>query len=240
MSHVLPISFSGSGEKFLARLKAIPDLLEHCTKQMTALKLNEAWRQTRGIQVFEEPRQGRLPFWYDHGTDTIQLYPLLFGKRPDADIFSAFGKRHWHRNLSQAERLQWINATVFPDVRTLEKFKDKIKAGTDYNTLLASFTQPDERLVVIHLINALIKNHTTAAQAQHIDLDHYAPVSDFLSAEKPYTARPLLKTFRPQHENVDSYAQAFGEFCVNKGKFLSSLPAMEKLYRTLFHAVTYR
>jgi len=239
MAHVLPISFSGSGEKFLARLQAIPGLVEYVTKQLTTLHLDAAWRRTHEIQVFEQPRQGRVPYWYDRHSDTIQLYPLLFGNRPYAEIFEAFGKRHWHLNLTQADQMQWINSMVYPDHKVLEKFNDFIEAGTSYDQILAHFRDPDARLVVIHLINALKKNHVSYTQAKDLDLEHYPPTADFMTAEKPYSARPLLRTFRPNHENKDSYAKAFSEFAINRGRFLSSSPAMEKLYRSLFTAVTF-
>ncbi len=239
MAHVLPITFAGSGEKFLSRLQALPGILEYTTKQLTLLHLDAAWRRTHEVQVFEQPRQGRIPYWYDRNSDTIQLYPLLFSARPYHEVFEAFGMRHWHRNLTQADQMQWINSMVYPDHKVLEKFKDLIEEGTPYDQILSRFTDPDARLVVIHLINALKKNHVSAERAKDLDLDHYPPTADFMTAEKPYSARPLLRTFRPAHENRDSYAKAFAEFAVNRGRFLTSSPAMEKLYRGLFTAVTF-
>lgn len=238
MAHVLPITFAGAGEKFLKRLNAVPGLLDHATRHLSGLRLDAAWRGTREIQVFEDARQGRISSCYDPARDTLQLYPLLFGRRPDADLYEAFGRRRWHQ-LDRAAQLRWINANVLPDPAVLARFRDAVAAGTPYREILRKVRGAPDRLAVIHLVNALLKNHTPVEQARMLDLDHYPPTADFMSGGVCYSLVPVLRALRPGHLAKESYAAAFSEYCVNRGKFLGSDASVVKAYGQLFRAVTF-
>lgn len=234
------IHYAGTSPTFLKKVEATAAIVRHAPTVMDPLRLQSAYRGLKSLEILEESGRGRVKLFYDRVSDTVSLYPAFFSTRPDYDVYEAFGQRHWEKNLSQQEQLQWINAMVFPSPRTLEKFVEAVKRGvTDYMQIVNSFTDPDERLVAVHLANALIKNNTTPSQAKYLDLQHYPPTADFISARTAYSARPLLQTYRPGHDSKNSYAKAFAEYCVNKGKFISTIPAISQLYKALFSAVTF-
>lgn len=233
------IEYQGSSESFLKRLHAVPPILSYIKRHLDALGLSSAHHGLNMVKIFEAPARGRTAWHYDAGDDSISFFPLQANHRPDISLFSAFGQRHWEKNLSSNAKLQWAKALVFPNHRVLERFLDLIRHGRPYNDVLKRFKNPDDRLLVIHLINALVTNNVRPAQAKLLDLAHFPPTSHLVSANEAYSALPILRVHRPKHTQTNSYADAFGEFCTNNGKFLSSEPSVTKLYRGLFQAVTF-
>lgn len=236
----MKIQYAGSSEGFLKKLASIQKILKFAETRMNSLQLVSAHRGVKSVQILEKLCQGRRAWHYDRVNDTVTLYPDSFSNRPDRDVYEAFGQRHWEQNLTPAQQQQWIDAEVYPSIGVLKMFKRMVRKGiASWDEAIAAFKDPDDKLVIIHLVNALLKNHTTPQQAKFLNLDHYPPVAQFITAQKPYSARPLLTTYRAVHDQPRSYAIAFGEFCMNNGKFVFAPTPITTLYRALFRAVTF-
>lgn len=131
--------------------------------------------------------------------ETPQL--ILFPQKqssPEAvqELLEALGElifvtqQDWHRSV-------WARKLVLSDKVVGISFNEKLKAGkfSSYKSLVESFDGAVERLVALHLANALIANCVPCKDSLNVDILEWPQTEGLASGKIPFSILPLLGAY---------------------------------------------
>jgi len=240
MKNNIPVVMVGKGTRFRKAMRHVSSLMPKLWSRVDELDLQRSYEGLQKIRFVERLERGNKPFHYDPDEDVISIYPLsngLFG-RIDKAFYSALGARFYANNVSGERRLQWSRKLVLPKRATIDKVQRMLKKGEfkNFRKLISSFKTPNDRLIALHICNALIKNSVRPSVAKELDLKRFPATKDFCRAHKPYSLRPLLSVYGAKNM---TYEQAFGEYCARKGTLGVSDQSVANGFLEVFRSVTF-
>ena len=233
----------GSGSRFFRVMEALSRAMPQIFRAMNTLQLSKAYRNVVKVRFVERPEAGGDAFYYDKSRDIISIYPLVptANGRLDKVLFAAFGRRYFERYLSSAGRTQWSKKLVYPDRAVIDHLQDLFKDSprSAMKHYLRDFRSATEKLVVIHILNALIANSIKPNRLKTLDLRTLPCTAKFVNGSSPFSMKPLLSAYVGKQWGLDRYEVAFAEYCARSGNFDISEPSVEDAAVSLFQAVTF-
>ena len=153
----------------------------------------------------------------------IRLHPNLL-KNPDAGraVLREFGKFILRRGGERGEAI-WDKKLSVPDEEHIDQFAKKLtdpelrKTCRSYEEILQSYPQKGhsvERLIAIHMANALIANNIPYTDSVGVDVKTWGPTSEFANQRKYHSLVPLTSAYCPPMIHLD-FGSAFAELIVN-------------------------
>ena len=235
----IKVFYSGTTPDFLKRMAAFADVLPELTRRIDGLKLSRAYTGVKSVKFLEVPINSEKVY-YDASKDAIIIHPSNFvaGDRIDRVFFKALGKRHWSLNMTSSDKARWLNMYAFARKSLIDRLAVHMKGQLTFKDVIAKFNTAVDRLVVLHILNALTKNSVTPAQLKSVDFRKHPAVKDFIEGRRPYSLRPLISTYGGDIKRMSDYTECFAEWCVNRGSFKISETSTKEEFKNLFMAVS--
>ena len=137
----------------------------------------------------------------DEDKPTIYIRPVVNSYIPDYQayvILREFGE-YLYSLCSKDTVERWEHKLVVPNIGQIDAFQNKLKESYEtYGDLVASFLYPVDRLIAIHLANALIANGQQIKDSKNLDIRNYGPTTDFANCSAFYSITPLVSVYAPR------------------------------------------
>lgn len=233
------ILYSGNSAEFLRKMAAFADTISDLTRRLTGLKLSKAYNGLRSVK-FVEAAPNNDKFTYDRGKDELVFYPHNFrpGDRIDYYFFKGIARRHWALNVPSSDKIRWSGMQVFVKKALVDRIAEALDGKTPFKAVISKFNKAVDRLVVVHVLNALTANSVTPSQLKSIDFRKHTSVSDFLSGKRPFSIKPLVSAYGGDIRRVGDYEEAFSEYCLGRGEFKVSESSTKEEFKDLFLEVS--
>lgn len=97
----------------------------------------------------------------------------------------------------QAGNEIWNRKLALADIGVGDQFNEKLKSGkySSFRSLVESFSGAVERLVAIHLANALIHSRVSYPDAQNIDVFTWPQTEALANGKVPFSLTPLVSAY---------------------------------------------
>jgi len=153
--------------------------------------------------------------------DLLHVYLPVF--QSNADLLPSvciheLGHRHWYKNLNGSQRGMWNKKYVPASQSTVDRIQRLMKGGKykRYMAVVDEFTNPNERLVCIHVVNALIVNKYPIELLPNLDVREHPATKEFCYGSKLYSLIPLVSAYARESDYED-YAETFRAFIEGGG-----------------------
>lgn len=146
----------------------------------------------------------------------IFLYPCLSRYTPDYQSFCVLKEFGKYILLQAPEEMEthWKQKLVLPTNAQIDAFTGRLNEGfKSYSDVVESLKLPVDRLVALHLANALMKNGQAFNGASNVDVREWGPTHEFATCQRYFSISPLTSAYCPQHVNQD-FGSAFASMCV--------------------------
>jgi hypothetical protein len=133
----------------------------------------------------------------DGGGSHIQLFKNFQGSsRAVQDLLDTYGELILMTS-GEIGSIIWERKLVLADSEIACQFNDKLKSGnfSSFKSLVESFTGAVERLVAIHLSNALIHYRVSFGDTKNIDVKVWPQTEGLANGTVPYSLTPLLGAY---------------------------------------------
>lgn len=108
----------------------------------------------------------------------------------------------------------WDKKLVVATVEQVNAFQSRLNTGfSSYQEVVDSLKSPIDRLVALHLSNALMYNGQAYAGASNIDVREWGPTSDLANGTSYYSLVPLTSAYSPRSVHKD-FGTAFASYVV--------------------------
>jgi hypothetical protein len=136
----------------------------------------------------------------------IRLYPsLLQNPKAVRDVLREFGLLIQAKGGERAQSI-WDNKLMAPDPKDVALFDTKLKDTSlrekchTFDDLLQTYPQKGhtvERLIAVHLSNALLANNVSFGDSVGVDIYSWGPTSQFAAGKKYHSLVPLTSAYCP-------------------------------------------
>jgi hypothetical protein len=246
LQETIPIptpTYVGETEDFLKRMSMFVRTFPDIFWRMKSLRLDRAYIGLRGLRFVERMERGSdVLAYYDASADVITVYPMNFrlgAGRIDIALYTGFGERYWHQRIQTRAQYNWNQKYVHADRKTMDRLRFILTTSdTSYNEIVNKFSLANERLQVIHVLDALIANNISRDRAKILDIFIYPPTAPFCNGNTPYTLNPLLSVYYGPL-NMREYWTCFSKYCVFNGRIPCTDLSVESSLNNLFKTVTF-
>ena len=180
---------------------------------------------------------------YYKTTDWLHVYLPVVRDNPgllDSMVVHELGHRHWYQNLTSYERGRWNKKYVAASTSTIDRIQSllRTKRYGQYRDIVEEFDSPNERLVCIHVVNALLVNKYPVKLLDQVNIKEHPATKEFATGGKLYSLIPLVSAYAREADYED-YAETFRAYVESNGS-LSQLdePSTRKVLVELFEEVS--
>jgi len=179
------------------------------------------WNEVEFIE--KQAQVARVHTEFSTDPDKIFLYPSLKTipvREALFEIFKSFGcllSKSFDKKKSQI----WEQRLALPDDSHIGSFQDRLRSlpanplpppadaneYSEYKYVVQQSKDPVERLIHIHLSNALIKNNV--APRDPVDVRKWPATEAFAQRKRYYSLLPLTGAYCPQ---IDCFGKAFAHY----------------------------
>ena len=178
-----------------------------------------AWR---AVQWTESPAQD-APFTIQVNLTNpkrINWSKSLFSLAPEAQteaILREFGVSLYQCHAPQEAKTAWELKYCLPERGQIDAIQGKISSDkfSTYRELTESFSTAVDRLVCLHVCNALLANGVPRKQARNLNICQYGATSDFCNLRRMHSIRPLLTAYA-ERALVDCPGKAFADVVMHR------------------------
>ena len=246
LQEAIPIptpTYVGETEDFLKRMSMFVRTFPDIFWRLKSLRLDRAYLGLRGLRFVEKMERGSdVLAYYDPGTDVITVYPMNFrlgAGRIDLALYTGFGERYWNQRVQARARYVWSQKYVYSNKPTMKRLWSILSTtNTPYNSIVEMFKLANERLQVIHVLDALIANNISRDRAKLLDIFVYPPTAPFCNGNTPYTLNPMLSVYYGPM-NMREYWVCFSKYCSFNGRIPCTDLSVESSLNNLFKTVTF-
>lgn len=163
----------------------------------------------------------------DWDTETARLYiegntkPVIY-TYPVVDTFTAeyqafvvlreFGDYLLSKASDEME-VEWRQKLILPTTEQINAFQQRLNQGFDsYQAVVDSLKSPVDRLVALHMANAMMYNGQAFAGATNVDVRQWGPTKEFATLTRYFSIAPLTSAYCPREIHKD-FGTAFAS-CV--------------------------
>ena len=150
------------------------------------------------------------------GEETINLYPDLL-RLQDARpvLLEQFGLVLYEKCGQQAAQL-WEQKLALPSDEQIAAVQLRLGHGFGtYRELVESFKTTMDRLVALHIANALNASGVSAANAREVKIREWGATAEYANSQRPHSLIPVLSAYAPRRL-ADSFGLAFADHVLNR------------------------
>ncbi len=145
---------------------------------------------------------------------TAYLYPASLSAdkdRAENFLIKAAGDAYFS-TLSEDAADLWANKYTLPNVSQIRAYQGRLKneSYTSYLAIVESFNSPVDRLVAIHLSNALIANGVSVASARNLDVTSWPATEEYANRGRYHSLTPIIGAYATE-EVRSSFGSAVAE-----------------------------
>lgn len=145
----------------------------------------------------------------------IYVYPVVDTFTPEHQAFSVlreFGDYLLTKAPKEME-VEWRQKLVLPTTEQINAFQQRLNQGfNSYQEVVDSLKSPVDRLVALHLSNAMMYNGQAFAGASNVNVREWGPTKEFATLTRYYSLAPLTSAYCPRDVHKD-FGTAFAS-CV--------------------------
>ena len=162
--------------------------------------------------------------WFDEdvrlsnadGSNKLYIRPVVDGFAEDYQnyvILREFGLAV-QAKASKTALDMWNRKLVIPSAAAIDTFQSRLKEKLpDYNALVDTFNTTTDRMVAIHIANALEANGQTIGDSANLDLKNWGPTMEFANCRRYYSITDLVNAYAPR-SIATSFPSAFAATAV--------------------------
>jgi len=184
--------------------------------------VHDLWNNMRWVE--HSTRHGETTAARDQrGSNTIHLYPALLTDPHAAQcILREFGLHILEKGEDRALEI-WDKKLDVPRDDHVDQFVRALKSDENraachtYKDILDTYPKQGhsvERLVAIHLANALLANNIPYPDSVGVDIYAWGPTTEYAKGKKYHSLIPLTSAYAPQDTNA-CFGCAFAMLVVN-------------------------
>jgi hypothetical protein len=147
--------------------------------------------------------------------DVIAVYPVVETYTPEYQAFVVlreFGDYLMTKAGDEADVL-WRQKLVLPTTEQINAFQQRLHQGfKTYQEVVDSMKSPVDRLVALHLSNAMMFNGQAFAGASNVNVREWGPTQEFANLTRYFSLVPLTSAYCPRDIHKD-FGSAFAS-CV--------------------------
>lgn len=163
----------------------------------------------------------------DWDTETARLY-IEGGQKPVIFVYPVMGtftadhqafcviREFGDYLLSKAPEesdVQWRQKLVLPTTEQINAFQQRLNQGfNSYQEVVDSLKSPLDRLVALHMANAMMYNGQAFAGASNVNVREWGPTKEFATLTRYFSLVPLTSAYCPREIHKD-FGSAFAS-CV--------------------------
>lgn len=193
----------------------IGDYLDRCSISSQS-HIKAHWRdvEIRCLGKDWDTENARL---YIEGTTkpVIYTYPVVETFTADYQAFVVlreFGDYLLTRAPDEMD-VEWRQKLVLPTNEQINAFQQRLNQGfNNYQEVVDSLKSPLDRLVALHMANAMMYNGQAFAGASNVNVREWGPTKEFATLTRYYSIAPLTSAYCPRDVHKD-FGTAFAS-CV--------------------------
>jgi len=109
--------------------------------------------------------------------------------------------------------VEWRQKLVLPTTEQINAFQQRLNQGfNSYQEVVDSLKSPLDRLVALHMANAMMYNGQAFAGASNVNVREWGPTKEFATLTRYYSIAPLTSAYCPRDVHKD-FGTAFAS-CV--------------------------
>lgn len=145
----------------------------------------------------------------------IYTYPVINSFTPEYQAFCIireFGDFLLSKAPDEME-VEWRQKLILPTTEQIDAFQQRLNQGFDsYQAVVDSLKSPVDRLVALHMANAMMYNGQAFAGASNVNVREWGPTKEFASQTRYFSIVPLTSAYCPREIHKD-FGTAFAS-CV--------------------------
>lgn len=145
----------------------------------------------------------------------IFVYPAVEKLTPEHQAFVVlreFGDYLLSKAPAEME-VEWRQKLVLPTTEQINAFQQRLNQGfNSYQEVVGSLKSPIDRLVALHLSNAMMYNGQAFTGASNVNVREWGPTKEFATLTRYYSIAPLTSAYCPRDIHKD-FGSAFAS-CV--------------------------
>jgi hypothetical protein len=197
-----------------------------------------AWNDTEVAYV---NKYAGVPIALDRsGEKKINIYRDSLdyqGQKPLSELLLLDFFKLVERTIDESVSRRFTYKFVVADQDAVTGFGDRLKSGTfkRYADIVGDFDKAVDRLVALHLANALISNNLPISEARDLDVRTWSATKDFASCKRYMSLTPLTSAYSPTSidEDFPSAVAAYLDNSLSCVTESSTKTAFTKLLRAL-------
>lgn len=197
------------------QVNSIGDMLDRCSITSQS-HVKSHWRdvEIRCIGKDWDTETARL--YVEGGTKpVIFVYPAVEKLTPEHQAFVVlreFGDYLLSKAPAEME-VEWRQKLVLPTTEQINAFQQRLNQGfNSYQEVVGSLKSPIDRLVALHLSNAMMYNGQAFTGASNVNVREWGPTKEFATLTRYYSIAPLTSAYCPRDIHKD-FGSAFAS-CV--------------------------
>lgn len=196
------------------QVNAIGEFLDRCSiTNQSHVKAH--WRdvEVRCISKDWDTENARL--FIEGDKPVIFVYPVVETFTPEYQAFvilREFGDYLLTKAPEEME-VEWRQKLVLPTTEQINAFQQRLNQGFDsYQAVVDSIKSPVDRLVALHLANAMMYNGQAFAGASNVNIREWGPTKELATMTRYFSLTPLTSAYCPREIHKD-FGTAFAS-CV--------------------------
>lgn len=196
------------------QVNSIGEMLDRCSITSQS-HVKSHWRdvEIRCLSKDWDVETARLVI--EGGKPIIYVYPVVDRLTPEHQAFVVL-REFGDYLLTKAPKemdVEWRQKLVLPTTEQINAFQQRLNQGFDsYQAVVDSLKSPVDRLVAMHLANAMLYNGQAFAGAVNVDVREWGPTKEFATMTRYYSIVPLTSAYCPREVHKD-FGSAFAS-CV--------------------------
>lgn len=161
----------------------------------------------------------------------ILIYPVLDKYTLEAKAFCLLREFGNYLLLKAGSEMEthWNQKLVLPTSDQISAFQTRLNQGfKSYKDVVESLKTPTDRLIAIHLSNAMLANGQAFAGASNVKVREWGPTQEFANLNRFYSLTPLTSAYCPREVHED-FGAAFASCAVYDLKTTTHTAVRESL-----------
>ena len=210
-----------SDEEFGRLASQVSRALDEVIRVLQRYRLERAADGAQVKYFGTTPEGSSIPATYYRTGDWLHIYLPVFDNHPDileSVLIHELGHRMWYNHITSTQRMLWNKKYIAADGRTIDRIQHLLntKKYTRYRDMVEEFDNPNERLVAIHIANALIANKYPTGLTQKLNVREYPATKEFSRGSRLYSLIPLISAYARESDYED-YAETFRAYVESDG-----------------------
>lgn len=196
------------------QVNAIGEFLDRCSiTSQSHVKAHWRSAEVRCIGKDWDTETARL--YVEGDKPVIYVYPVVETFTPEYQAFVVlreFGDFLLQKAPEEME-VEWRQKLILPTTEQINAFQQRLNQGFDsYQSVVDSLKSPVDRLVALHLANAMMYNGQAFAGASNVNVREWGPTKELATLTRYFSIVPLTSAYCPRDIHKD-FGTAFAS-CV--------------------------